>query len=111
MARVIFSNAGAESTITSCASEALEALERSPIDIVVADIAMPEVDGYALIGEIRRRDALAQRHTPAIAATAYRGEDDRARALAAGFDAYVKKPMDAATLTSTVANVIAARTR
>jgi PAS domain S-box-containing protein len=111
LARVIFSNAGAESTITSCASEALEALDRLPIDIVVADIAMPEVDGYALIAEIRRRDAIAQRHTPAIAATAYRGEDDRARALAAGFDAYVKKPMDAATLTSTVAGVMAARTR
>lgn len=108
LARVIFSNAGAESTITSCASEALDALERLPIDIVVADIAMPEVDGYALIGEIRRRDAAAQRHTPAIAATAYRGDDDRARALTAGFDAYVKKPMDAATLTSTVANVMAA---
>jgi len=107
LARVIFSNAGAESTITSCASEALEALERLPIDIVVADIAMPEVDGYALIGEIRRRDAAAQRHTPAIAATAYRGDDDRARALTAGFDAYVKKPMDAATLTSTVASVMA----
>jgi PAS domain S-box-containing protein len=107
LARVIFSNAGAESTITSCASEALDALDRLPIDIVVADIAMPEVDGYALIGEIRRRDAVAQRHTPAIAATAYRGDDDRARALAAGFDAYVKKPMDAATLTSTVAGVIA----
>jgi PAS domain S-box-containing protein len=111
LARVIFANAGAESTITSCASEALEALDKSPIDIVVADIAMPEVDGYALITEIRRRDAIAQRHTPAIAATAYRGDDDRARALAAGFDAYVKKPMDAAMLTSTVAGVIAARTR
>ncbi|MEA2345532.1 MAG: hypothetical protein QOF63_3701 [Thermoanaerobaculia bacterium] len=110
LARVIFSNAGAESTITSCASEALDALERLPIDIVVADIAMPEVDGYALITEIRRRDAIAQRYTPAIAATAYRGDDDRTRALAAGFDAYVKKPMDAATLTSTVAGVIAART-
>jgi PAS domain S-box-containing protein len=111
LARVIFSNAGAESTITACASEALDVLERLPIDIVVADIAMPEVDGYALITEIRRRDALAQRHTPAIAATAYRSDDDRARALAAGFDAYVKKPMDAATLTSTVAGVMAARTR
>jgi PAS domain S-box-containing protein len=111
LARVIFANAGAESTITSCASEALDALERLPIDIVVADIAMPEVDGYALITEIRRRDALTQRHTPAVAATAYRGEDDRARALAAGFDAYVKKPMDAATLTSTVANVMATRVK
>jgi CheY-like chemotaxis protein len=66
---------------------------------------MPEVDGYALITEIRRRDALTERHTPAIAATAYRSDDDRARA--AGFDAYVKKPMDAATLTSTVARVMA----
>ncbi|MEA2327448.1 MAG: Response regulator receiver domain, partial [Thermoanaerobaculia bacterium] len=63
------------------------------------------------IAEIRRRDALAQRHTPAIAATAYRSDDDRARALAAGFDAYVKKPMDAETLTSTVAGVMAARSR
>jgi PAS domain S-box-containing protein len=108
LARVIFSSAGAESTITSSAAEALEALEQRPIDIVVADIAMPEVDGYALIAEIRRRDAVAQRHTPAIAATAYRSDDDRSRALAAGFDAYVKKPMDAATLTSTVANVMAA---
>jgi PAS domain S-box-containing protein len=111
LARVIFTNAGAESTITSCASEALDALERLPIDIVVADIAMPEVDGYALITEIRRRDAVEQRRTPAIAATAYRGDDDRARALAAGFDAYVKKPMDAAMLTSAVAGVLAARTR
>ncbi|MEA2336909.1 MAG: hypothetical protein QOE82_916 [Thermoanaerobaculia bacterium] len=108
LARVIFTNAGAQSTITSCASEALDALERSPHDIVVADIAMPEVDGYALITEIRRRDAVSGRHTPAVAATAYRSDDDRDRALAAGFDAYVKKPMDAATLTSTVAGVIAA---
>jgi len=77
------------------------------VHIVVADIGMPEVDGYALIAEIRRRDAIAGRHTPAIAATAYRGQEDRNRALAAGFDAYLRKPMDAATLTSTVASVIA----
>jgi CheY-like chemotaxis protein len=85
----------------------LGALERLPIDIIVADIGMPEVDGYGLIAEIRRRDAISGRHTPAIAATAYRGQEDRARVLAAGFDAYLKKPMDAATLTATVAGVIA----
>jgi PAS domain S-box-containing protein len=107
LAEVIFSSAGAETTIASSATEALGALERLPIDIIVADIGMPEVDGYGLIAEIRRRDALAGRHTPAIAATAYRGQEDRARVLAAGFDAYLKKPMDAATLTSTVAGVIA----
>jgi PAS domain S-box-containing protein len=108
LAHVIFSNAGAETTIASSATEALEVMERMPIDIIVADIGMPEIDGYALIAEIRRRDALAGRRTPAIAATAYRGQEDRARVLAAGFDAYLKKPMDAATLTSTVAGVIAA---
>ena len=59
LAQVIFANAGAEATITSSRIEALEALERMPVDIVVADIGMPEVDGYALIAEIRRRDALA----------------------------------------------------
>ncbi|HEX7678805.1 MAG TPA: PAS domain S-box protein [Thermoanaerobaculia bacterium] len=108
LAEVIFSGAGAEITIASSATEALGALERLPIDIIVADIGMPEVDGYGLIAEIRRRDALAGRHTPAIAATAYRGQEDRTRVLAAGFDAYLKKPMDAATLTSTVAGVLAA---
>jgi signal transduction histidine kinase/CheY-like chemotaxis protein len=107
LASVIFSSAGAEIIIASSAIEALEALERMPIDVIVADIGMPEVDGYALIAEIRRRDALASRRTPAIAATAYRGQEDRARVLAAGFDAYLKKPMDAATLTSTVAGIIA----
>jgi len=107
LAGVIFASAGAETTIASSAAEALDALQRTPIDIIVADIGMPDVDGYALIAEIRKRDALAGRRTPAIAATAYRGQEDRARVLAAGFDAYLKKPMDAATLTATVAGVIA----
>jgi PAS domain S-box-containing protein len=107
LAGVIFASAGAETTIAASASEALEALERTPIDIIVADIGMPDVDGYALIAEVRKRDVIAGRRTPAIAATAYRGQEDRARVLAAGFDAYLKKPMDAATLTATVAGVIA----
>jgi len=111
LANVIFTTAGAQTIIASSAREALEALDRLPVDIVVADIAMPEVDGYALITEIRRRDSIAGRHTPAIAATAYRGQEDRARVLAAGFDAYVKKPMDAGTLTATVAGVIQGTTR
>jgi PAS domain S-box-containing protein len=110
LAQVIFASAGAQTIMASSATEALEALDRLPVDVVVADIAMPEVDGYALITEIRRRDSIAGRHTPAIAATAYRGQEDRARVLAAGFDAYLKKPMDAATLTATVAGVIQGNT-
>jgi PAS domain S-box-containing protein len=55
LAGVIFASAGAETTIAASAAEALEALDRSPIDIIVADIGMPDVDGYALIAEIEAR--------------------------------------------------------
>lgn len=107
LAQVILARAGAETILAASAGEAIAAIERGPVDIVVSDIAMPEMDGYALIAEIRRRDARARRHTPAIAATAYRGSEDRARVLAEGFDAYLPKPMDAEVLTSTIAEVIA----
>jgi PAS domain S-box-containing protein len=108
LTQVILSRAGAETILASSAAEAIDEMERGRVDILVSDIAMPEMDGYALISEIRRRDALAGRHTPAIAATAYRGSDDRARVLAEGFDAYLPKPMEAEALTSTIAGVMAA---
>jgi len=108
LAQVILSRAGADVVLAASAAEAIEAFESTPVDIIVTDIAMPKVDGYALIAEIRRRDVQAGRHTPAIASTAYRSPEDRQRVLAAGFDAYLRKPMEAAELASTVAAVIAA---
>jgi PAS domain S-box-containing protein len=112
LAHVILSRAGAETILASSAAEAIAIFDRQPVDILVTDIAMPEMDGYALITEIRRRDALAGRRMPAIAATAYRGSDDRRRVLAEGFDAYLPKPMEADTLTSAIASVLAsARSR
>lgn len=108
LAAAILSRAGAEATLAASAIEAIEAFDRIAPDIIVADIGMPEMDGYALIAEIRLRDSRAGRHTPAIAATAYRGQEDRRRVLASGFDAYLRKPMDAGMLTATVASVLAA---
>lgn len=108
LANVILSRAGAETTLASSAAEAIATFERTPVDILVADIAMPEMDGFGLIAEIRRRDALSGRRTPAIAATAYRGADDRLRVLAEGFDAYLAKPMESDTLTAVIASVLAA---
>ncbi len=110
LAKVVFSTAGAGISIVSSAREALEVLDLGGVDIVVTDIGMPEVDGYALIREIRRRDEGSGQHTRVIALTAYRGQEDHQRVLTAGFDAYVKKPMDASTLTATVASVMAAST-
>ena len=108
LANVILSRAGAETTLASSAAEAIATFERVAVDILVTDIAMPEMDGYGLIAEIRRRDALSGRRTPAIAATAYRGADDRQRVLAEGFDAYLAKPMESETLTAAIASVLAA---
>jgi PAS domain S-box-containing protein len=107
LAHVILSRAGAETTLASSAAEAIATFERTPVDILVTDIAMPEMDGYGLIAEIRRRDLLSGRRTPAIAATAYRGADDRQRVLAEGFDAYLAKPMESETLTAAIASVLA----
>jgi PAS domain S-box-containing protein len=108
LAHVILSRAGAETTLASSAAEAIATFERTPVDILVTDIAMPEMDGYGLIAEIRRRDALSGHRTPAIAATAYRGADDRQRVLAEGFDAYLAKPMESEALTAAIASVLAA---
>lgn len=84
--------------------EALEALDQNHPDILVSDLAMPGEDGYALI---RRLRTLEGEKIPAVALTAYAGWEDRRRALSAGFQAHLAKPVSPAQL----AGVIAALTR
>jgi PAS domain S-box-containing protein len=82
---------------------ALALLERNAsIDVLVSDIGMPGKDGYHLIQELRRRDASAGRHTPAIALTAFARAKDRDAALAAGFDAHCAKPVRPTELISAI---------
>jgi PAS domain S-box-containing protein len=69
--------------------------------VVVCDLAMPGEDGYAFLRTIRGLPAPASK-TPIIALTAFGRPEDRQHALAAGFDAYLKKPIDPEELTSTV---------
>jgi PAS domain S-box-containing protein len=87
---ILFEQCGA--TVVRCASaaEALDALGRGPVDLLVADIAMPDMDGYELIAQVRKR----HQRTPAIAVSAYARPQDRARALAAGYQGYCAKPLD-----------------
>jgi signal transduction histidine kinase/integral membrane sensor domain MASE1 len=82
---------GAEVLLAGSAAEALEALARVSVDVLVSDLAMPGTDGYALIAAVRSgcRPTL-----PAIALTAYAGSDVRERAIAAGFTAHATKPVD-----------------
>jgi CheY-like chemotaxis protein len=81
--------------VTSAASvkEALNIVEVEPQNVLISDIAMPNEDGYMLIQKIRELNNEAAR-IPAIALTAYAKEEDRLRALAAGFQEHVAKPIE-----------------
>jgi PAS domain S-box-containing protein len=102
--RVALSREGAEVTTAACVDEALAALDQAAIDVLVSDVGMPGADGLTLVARLRERErAAGRRRLVAIALTAYAGRDDRARALAAGFDQHVAKPVDPDTLADAVA--------
>jgi PAS domain S-box-containing protein len=105
MLKVILQNRGAEVITAPSAGDALQALERSRPDALVSDVAMPEQDGYELIGQVRQRDPERGGNIPAVALTAYARIEDRTRALTAGFQTYVTKPVDADELVAVVANL------
>jgi CheY-like chemotaxis protein len=73
---------------------------------MVSDIAMPDEDGYAFIREVRERGRDCAR-IPALALTAYGGLEERQRIMAAGFDAYLAKPVDARELVAEVRRLAA----
>lgn len=99
----ILSNEGASVELTSSVREALAALDRFGPDVVVSDVGMPGEDGYALIRQLRSRTERGK--TPAVALTAFARTEDRSRLLAAGFDGYLAKPVDAADLVRTIERV------
>jgi CheY-like chemotaxis protein len=85
------------------AAEALEVLRWYEPDVMVLDLAMPDEDGYSLIGRVRALERETGRHTPAIALTAYVRVEDRTRALSAGFNMFVPKPINAQELLAAIA--------
>jgi CheY-like chemotaxis protein len=78
--------------------------------IVVSDIGMPQRDGYSFIDDVRRWETETCRGlTPAVALTAYARPEDRLKAIEAGFDAYVAKPVNPHELISLVASLLGSR--
>src|SRR3989475_2188523 len=91
-------------TATS-ASQAFEVLQREHVDVLLADIAMPGEDGYALIRKLRACTAPALASIPAAALTAFARDEDRERALQAGFHLHLAKPIDPQSLVDAVASL------
>lgn len=91
-------NRSAQVFVAGSAAEALELVQRELPDALISDIAMPEEDGYMLIGRLRALPEASGGKTTSIAVTAYAGRADRKRALDAGFDAHFSKPLDIDTL-------------
>jgi signal transduction histidine kinase/ActR/RegA family two-component response regulator len=103
IARVLADRGAAVSTATSAAA-ALEKLERSSPNLLVSDIGMPGVDGYELIRRVRQHAPARVRRVPAIAMTAFARSEDRTRALLAGFQVHLPKPIETAELVAAVAS-------
>jgi len=94
--------AGAVVKEAANAEEALDVLEKNKVDILISDIGMPDLDGYAFL-RIVRKATKDFRKIPAIALTGYASEEDRLNALQAGFDAHIVKPVELTELLRTIA--------
>ncbi|RUR86756.1 response regulator [Chlorogloeopsis fritschii PCC 9212] len=98
---------GAIVTAVPFAAPALEVLPQLQPDVLISDIGMPGEDGYALIRKIRALRPELGGRVPAIALTAYGDSDNCVRALEAGFQTHVSKPIAPDELVEIVANVVA----
>jgi PAS domain S-box-containing protein len=91
---IVLTDRGARFRAASSAAEALRLIAEERPDLLISDVGMPLMDGYELIGKVRRTDAVAgASHLPAIALTSFSRDKDRQQALVAGFDAHCTKPL------------------
>ena len=102
---IVLEQYGAKVTAVASVKEALEALKQMQPDVLISDIGMPQEDGYGLISKVRALEAQGL-NIPAIAMTAYTSAEERMRAISAGFQAYLAKPVQPVELIAVVANLI-----
>jgi two-component system CheB/CheR fusion protein len=88
----VFEQKGSQVITAASAEEALRVAAEHTPSFIISDIGMPGMDGYQLLAALRRLPRLA--HVPAVAISGYAMEEDRERALRAGFAEHLPKPID-----------------
>ncbi len=102
LAATLLERRGHRVTIAGNGQEAVAALDRTHFDVVLMDLQMPLMGGLEATAAIRKREEAAGGHLPIVAMTAHAMKGDRERALAAGMDEYITKPLDSKRLCETV---------
>ncbi len=101
----ILQQQGAAVTAMDSGFKALALLQQKTPDLLISDIGMPDIDGYAFLKAVRALNSDAQK-VPAIALTAYAGDLDQQRAQSAGFQEHLSKPIDPKLLIATVLTLV-----
>jgi len=104
--RAMLEDAGATVATTASAGETRALMGQLRPDLLIADIGMPNEDGYSLIRSVRALESDLTGHVPAIALTAHARAEDIDRAFASGFQVHVAKPVEASHLLSTIATLV-----
>lgn len=101
----VLSQCGVEVTAVESAAQGLAAVKRLKPDVLLSDLEMPDEDGYSLIRQVRSLDLDEGGGVPAAALTAYTRPQDRKRALLAGFQVHISKPVEPDELTAAIASL------
>jgi two-component system sensor histidine kinase/response regulator len=107
VASTLLEKHGHEVVVADNGRVALDALGEAEFDVVLMDVQMPEMDGYAATAAIRQREEGTGRHLPIVALTANALQGDRERCLRAGMDGYVSKPFHVHSLLREMARALA----
>lgn len=104
--KTVLSKHGARVSTASSAAAALNLISRVKPHVLISDIGMPGTDGYALMRRVRALPPERGGTVPAVALTAYAREQDRKRAIDAGYQLHLSKPIEVAQLSTSVARLI-----
>jgi PAS domain S-box-containing protein len=105
MLRLLLTEQKATVELASSVAEALEILRWYKPNVIISDISMPGEDGYSLINKLRGAETSFDKQIPAVALTAYARVEDRTRALSAGFNMFVPKPIEPHELLNAIASL------